>query len=251
MLNRESADFASRQMEEQNRTIAACELRFLYLFCSIGSDMHLSVRVELKALEVSLEQERARSAVADACTAEVGVHAHESTNFKRFNAAIQAVHAKEISEALISKLQNQIQAMSLESAAMSASSSAEQHGQRMLGDAVNSHHLHAASLSTPQDDPDSALAELWGAGSKISAYRARDSGDGDRQLRSMKSSVQVLQMELADARLQSERSLENEGRLRAQLLRVTSENDAALVMLGQVGSTRLENCGLFVFPFID
>ncbi len=52
-------------------------LVLLILFCSIISDMHLSVRAELNALQDSLEQERARSAVADACTAEVGAHMHE------------------------------------------------------------------------------------------------------------------------------------------------------------------------------
>ncbi len=173
------------------------------------------------------------------------------SHFEDVNAAIQAVHAKEISETLVSKLQKQLQAMSLESATTSASCSAAKHEQRMLGDADNCHHLHAMSLSAPQDDADSALAGLWGASSSISAHRARDSGDSDRQLRSMKSSVQVLQMELADARLQSERSLESEGRLRAQLQRVISENDAALVMLGQVCSACLEACGSFLLRLID
>ena len=61
-------------------------------------------------------------------------------------------------------------------------------------------------------------------------------------MRAMKSSVQVLQMELMDARQQAERSAENEGRARAQLQRVLSENDAALVMLGQVFAERFAAC---------
>jgi hypothetical protein len=137
------------------------------------------------------------------------------------------VHAKEISEILVSKLQQQLQVMSLESTAASSSAKLEK---QMLGDVENS---SIRSSSTQQNDADSALAGLWG-GSNAAAARVRDSGDGDRQLRSFKSSVPVLQIELAEARLQSQRSAESEERLRGQLQRVMSENDAALVMLGQV-----------------
>ena len=123
------------------------------------------------------------------------------------------------------KLQQQLQVMSLEITAASSSAKLEK---QMLGDVENSSNR---SSSAPQNDADSALSGLWGG---AAASRARDSGDGDRQLRSVKSSVQVLQIELAEARLQSQRSAESEERLRVQLQRVMSENDAALVMLGQV-----------------
>jgi hypothetical protein len=86
------------------------------------------------------------------------------------------------------------------------------------------------------------LAGLWGGAGALTAARAWESGDGDRQMRAMKSSAQVLQMELMDARQQAERSAENEGRARAQLQRVLSENDAALVMLGQVFAQRFAAC---------
>ncbi len=135
------------------------------------------------------------------------------------------MHAKEISETLVSKLQQQLQVMSLENTAASSSAKLER---QLLGDVENSSNR---SSSASQNDADSALSGLWGG---AAASRARDLGDGDRQLRSVKSSLQVLQIELAEARLQSQRSAESEERLRVQLQRVMSENDAALVMLGQV-----------------
>ena len=48
--------------------------------------------------------------------------------------------------------------------------------------------------------------------------------------------MHALQMELAEARQMAERGGESEGRLRAQLQRVVEENDAALVLLGQVSA---------------
>ena len=101
------------------------------------------------------------------------------------------------------KLQQQLQVMSLEITAASSSAKLEK---QMLGDVENSSNR---SSSAPQNDADSALSGLWGG---AAASRARDSGDGDRQLRSVKSSVQVLQIELAEARLQSQRSTERERR---------------------------------------
>jgi hypothetical protein len=103
----------------------------------------------------------------------------------------------------------------------------EQH--QHFGDSV----LQSRPSNTSQNHVDSELAELWG-GSSIGAPRDWQSADSDRQLRVVKSSLQVLQMELADARQQALRSVESENQLRAQLQRVLLENDAALVMLGQV-----------------
>ena len=147
----------------------------------------------------------------------------------------QAIHAKEISEGLISKLREQVRTMTLETSA-SASSSAAKLEKQIVGNNDGGSVRHPVLLSSLQNDADSALAGLWGGSSIVAASRGLESGDGDRQLRAIKSTVQVLQMELADARLQSERSAENEGRLRTQLQRVMTENDAALVMLGQVCS---------------
>jgi hypothetical protein len=105
----------------------------------------------------------------------------------------------------------------------------------MLGDADRSHR-HILASSGAAHEADAALAGLWGGSGNGVAARAWDSGpaDGDRQLRAMKSSIQLLQIELMDVRQQAERSAESEARVRAQLQRVLSENDAALVMLGQV-----------------
>ncbi len=125
--------------------------------------------------------------------------------------------------------------MTLEASA-SASSSAAKLEKQIMGNNDGGSVRHPVLLSSSQNDADSALAGLWGGSSIVASSRGVESGDGDRQLRAIKSSVQVLQMELADARLQSERSAENEGRLRTQLQRVMTENDAALVMLGQVCS---------------
>lgn len=105
-----------------------------------------------------------------------------------------------------------------------------------MGESDISNHRHLATSSAAHHEADSALAGLWGGSGNITASRAWDSGslDGDRQLRAMKNSMQVLQLEVIELRTQLERSAENEGRLRAQLQRVLLENDAALVMLGQV-----------------
>ena len=104
-----------------------------------------------------------------------------------------------------------------------------------MGDAASGVHR---PLNPLHSSADSALAGLWGGGgsSSVAAARGWDSGDSERQLRAMKSSMHALQMELAEARQMAERGGESEGRLRAQLQRVVEENDAALVLLGQVSA---------------
>ena len=74
-------------------------------------------------------------------------------------------------------------------------------------------------------------------------------------MRAMKSSMHALQMELAEARQMAERGGDSEGRLRAQLQRVVEENDAALVLLGQVSAVAVASvwclaCGFGVRLFI-
>ena len=188
------------------------------------------VRAALKAAEDSLEHERRRSAVADACAAEVGLRTQMSSKcFYQIHVIIQAISAKEASDALASKLQQQLQAACAKRSAAPPTSSAAKLEQQILGDAEGSHH-HSASSS----EAEAALAGLWGGGGSVSGARAWGGADVDKQLREMKNRVQVLQMELVDARLQLERCAENEGRLNAQLQRLLSENDTALVMLGQV-----------------
>jgi Tfp pilus assembly protein FimV len=149
----------------------------------------------------------------------------------QINIIIQAVSAKEASDALVSKLQQQLQAASAQSTAASATSAKLE--QQILGDADGGHH-HSASFAASLSEADAALAGLWGGGGIVAGTRAWGGADVDKQLREVKNRVQVLQMELVDARLQLERCAENEGRLNAQLQRLLSENDTALVMLGQV-----------------
>jgi hypothetical protein len=149
--------------------------------------------------------------------------------------------SKEASDALVSRLQQQLQVAAAEGTSASATSTATKLEQQILGvplgDAANGTYHHSASFGASLSDSDSALAGLWGGGSSITGSRVWGGADGDKQLREMKNRVQVLQMELVDARLQVERCVENEGRLNAQLQRVLSENDTALVMLGQVYTT--------------
>ncbi len=149
------------------------------------------------------------------------------------------MNAKEAAEAVVSKLQQQLQVAALASAAASAAASTAKLEHQNFGDSDNGHQRFAA-VSAVQHDADSALAGLWGGSGIVAPARAWDSGsaDGDRQLRAMRNSVQALQMELIDVRQQAQRSAENEGRLRAQLQRILAENDTALVMLGQVGAQR-------------
>ncbi len=78
----------------------------------------------------------------------------------------QAIHAREISEGLISKRREQVRTMTLETSA-SASSSAAKLEKQIVGNNDGGSVRHPVLLSSLQNDADSALAGLWGGSSIV------------------------------------------------------------------------------------